>query len=89
MRILLADDDTRVGKHIRQALIAEGCAVEALWLAENNTYDAIVLDVMMPLRDGFTIARSLRRKNNQTPVLFLTAKGEVEDKVRGLDVGDS
>ena len=94
MRILLADDDTRVGKHIRQALIAEGYAVdyaqdgdEALWLAENNTYDAIVLDVMMPLRDGFTIARSLRRKDNQTPVLFLTAKGEVEDKVRGLDVG--
>ena len=42
---------------------------------------------LMPLRDGFTIARSLRRKNNQTPVLFLTAKGEVEDKVRGLDVG--
>src|SRR5260370_147447 len=94
MRILLADDDTRIGKHIRQALIAEGYAVdyaqdgdEALWLAENNTYDAIVLDVMMPLRDGFTIARSLRRKGNQTPVLFLTAKGEVEDKVRGLDVG--
>src|SRR6202035_2207493 len=94
MRILLADDDTRIGKHIHQAFIAEGYAVdyaqdgdEALWLAENNTYDAIVLDVMMPLRDGFTIARSLRRKNNQTPVLFLTAKGEVEDKVRGLDVG--
>jgi DNA-binding response OmpR family regulator len=94
MRILLADDDTRVAKHIRQALIAEGYAVdsaqdgdEALWLAENNTYDAIVLDVMMPLRDGFTITRFLRRKDNQTPVLFLTAKGEVEDKVRGLDVG--
>ena len=66
MRILLADDDARIGKHIRQALIAEGYAVdyaedgdEALWLAENNTYDAIILDVMMPLRDGFTIARSL------------------------------
>jgi two-component system, OmpR family, copper resistance phosphate regulon response regulator CusR len=94
MRILLADDDTRVGKHIREALIAEGYAVdyaqdgdEAHWLAENNAYDAIVLDVMMPLRDGFTIARSLRRKGNQTPVLFLTAKGEIEDKVRGLDVG--
>jgi two-component system, OmpR family, copper resistance phosphate regulon response regulator CusR len=94
MRILIADDDARVGKHIRQALLAEGYAVdfaqdgvEALWLAENNTYDAIVLDVMMPLRDGFTIARSLRHKNDQTPVLFLTAKGEIEDKVRGLDVG--
>ena len=94
MRILLADDDIRVGKHIRQALTAEGYAVdyaedgdEALWLAENNAYDAIILDVMMPLRDGFTIARALRRKNIQTPVLFLTAKGEIEDRVRGLDVG--
>src|ERR1700738_1982242 len=94
MRILLADDDIRIGKHIRQALIAEGYAVdyaqdgdEAHWLADNNNYDAIILDVMMPLRDGFTVARSLRRKDNQTPVLFLTAKGEVEDKVRGLDVG--
>ena len=87
MRILIADDDARVGKHIRQALLAEGYAVdfaqdgdEALWLAENNTYDAIVLDVMMPLRDGFTIARSLRRKNDQTPVLFLTAKGELKTR---------
>jgi len=94
MRVLLADDDTRVGKHVRQALTAEGYAVdyaqdgdEAFWLAENNSYDAIILDVMMPLREGFTIARSLRRKGNQTPVLFLTAKVEVEDKVRGLDVG--
>src|SRR5260370_14906316 len=94
MRILLADDDIRVGKHVRQALMAEGYAVdyaedgdEALWLAENNPYDAIILDVMMPLLDGFTIARALRRKNIQTPVLFLTAKGEIEDRVRGLDVG--
>ena len=75
-------------------LSAEGYAVdyaqdgdEALWLAENYTYEAIILDVMMPVRDGFTIARSLRRKDNQTPVLFLTAKGEIEDRVRGLDVG--
>jgi two-component system, OmpR family, copper resistance phosphate regulon response regulator CusR len=94
MRILFADDDARIGKHVRQALVAEGYAVdyaedgdEALWLAENNPYDAIILDVMMPLRDGFTIARALRRKNIQVPVMFLTAKGEIEDRVRGLDVG--
>jgi DNA-binding response OmpR family regulator len=94
MRILFADDDARIGKHVRQALVAEGYAVdyaedgdEALWLAENNPYDAIILDVMMPLRDGFTIARALRRKNIQVPILFLTAKGEIEDRVRGLDVG--
>lgn len=84
MRVLLADDDARIGKHVRQALIAEGYAVdyaqdgdEAHWLAENNTYDAIILNVMMPLRDGFAIARSLRRKDNQTPI-FLTARGEVD-----------
>jgi DNA-binding response OmpR family regulator len=94
MRVLIADDDVRIGKHIRQALIAEGYAVdyaqdgdEALWLAENNSYDALILDVMMPIRDGFAVARSLRRKDNQTPVLFLTARGDVEDRVRGLDVG--
>ena len=94
MRVLVADDDVRIGKHISQALIAEGYAVdyaqdgdEALWLAENNKYDALILDVMMPIRDGFAVARSLRRKDNQTPVLFLTARGEVEDRVRGLDVG--
>jgi two-component system, OmpR family, copper resistance phosphate regulon response regulator CusR len=94
MRVLVADDDVRIGKHISRALIAEGYAVdyaqdgdEALWLAENNNYDALILDVMMPIRDGFAVARSLRRKDNQTPVLFLTARGEVEDRVRGLDVG--
>jgi len=94
MRILFADDDVRIGKHVQQALVAEGYALdyaedgdEALWLAENNPYDAIVLDVMMPLRDGFTIARALPRKNIQVPILFLTAKGEIEDRVRGLDLG--
>src|SRR6201997_3256717 len=92
MRILFADDDVRIGRHVQQALAAEGYAVdyaedgdEALWLAENNPYDAIILDVMMPLRDGFTIARALRRKNIQVPVLFLTAEGEIEDRVRGLE----
>jgi DNA-binding response OmpR family regulator len=94
MRILLADDDEKVAKHVRQALVAEGYAVdyardgdEALWLSENNPYDAMVFDVMMPVRDGFAVARELRRKQNLTPILFLTARNELEDKVRGLDVG--
>jgi len=94
MRVLLADDDVKVGKHVRQALIAEGYAVdfaqdgdEALWLAENNRYDALIFDVMMPLRDGFTVARQLRRKEIHSPILFLTARSEIEDRVRGLDVG--
>src|SRR5258708_12779914 len=94
MRILFADDDARIGKHVRQDLVAEGYAVdyaedgdEALWLAENNPYDAIILDVMMPLRDGFTIARGVRGKNIQTRVVFVRGKGEMGDGVGGLDVG--
>jgi two-component system, OmpR family, copper resistance phosphate regulon response regulator CusR len=94
MRILLVDDDAKITKHVKQALVAEGYAAdvasdgeEAVWLAENNPYDLLILDVMMPSQDGFGVARHLRRKDIQTPILFLTARQEVEDRVRGLDVG--
>jgi two-component system copper resistance phosphate regulon response regulator CusR len=94
MRILLAEDVTKVADHVRQGLVAEGYSVdvgvdgnEAVWLAETNPYDALVLDVMMPGKDGFMVLRHLRRKQIHTPVLFLTARGEVEDRVRGLDAG--
>jgi DNA-binding response OmpR family regulator len=94
MRILLAEDEPKVAEHIRSGLAAEGYAIdhardgeEALWLAEQNTYDVLLLDVMMPGKDGFTVVRNLRRKNILTPAIFLTARGEVEDKVRGLDAG--
>lgn len=92
--MLLAEDDPKVAKHVRQALVGEGYAVdaaddgeEALWLASSNPYDAIVLDAMMPLRDGYAVAKQLRRKGIAAPILFLTARGEIEDKVRGLDAG--
>jgi DNA-binding response OmpR family regulator len=94
MRILLAEDSGKVAAHIRAGLVAEGYSVdvaadgdEALWLGEINPYDALVLDVMMPGKDGFTVVRNLRRKQINTPVIFLTARNEVEDRVRGLDVG--
>lgn len=94
MRVLLAEDDRKVARHIRQGLIEGGYAVdvaadgdEALWLAENHGFDALVLDVMMPGKDGFTVVRNLRRKNISTPAIFLTARSEVEDRVRGLDAG--
>lgn len=94
MRILVAEDVAKMAEHIRQGLEAEGYAVdlaadgdEAQWLAETHAYDVIVLDVMMPSRDGFTVARQLRRKQNMVPILFLTSRGEVEDRVRGLDAG--
>ncbi|MEK7781939.1 MAG: response regulator transcription factor [Verrucomicrobiota bacterium] len=94
MRILVAEDVGKVAEHIRQGLTAEGYSVdvaadgdEAQWLAEIHPYDVLVLDVMMPAKDGFTVVRQLRRKNITTPVLFLTSRGEVEDRVRGLDAG--
>jgi len=83
-----------MAEHVRLGLTAEGYAVdvaadgeEALWLATENPYDALVLDVMMPSRDGFSVVRQLRRKQINTPVIFLTARADVEDKVRGLDAG--
>jgi DNA-binding response OmpR family regulator len=94
MRILLAEDEPKVAEHVRLGLAAEGYAVdlaldgdEALWLAESNQYDALLLDVMMPFKDGFTVVRQLRRKQSTVPVIFLTARDDVEDKVRGLDAG--
>lgn len=94
MRILLAEDEPKVAEHVRLGLTAEGYAVdlavdgdEALWLAESNHYDALLLDVMMPFKDGFTVVRHLRRKQSTVPVIFLTARDDVENKVRGLDAG--
>jgi two-component system copper resistance phosphate regulon response regulator CusR len=94
MRILVADDDAKAAGLLVHGLKAEGYAVdlaadgdEAAWLAETNPYDALVLDVMMPAKDGFTVVRHLRKKNILTPVIFVTARGEVEDRVRGLDAG--
>ncbi len=94
MRILVAEDVGKVAEHIRQGLEVEGYSVdvardgdEAMWLAEINPYDALVLDVMMPGKDGFSVVRQLRRKQVCAPVIFLTARGEVEDRIRGLDAG--
>ena len=94
MRILIAEDDAKAAGMLVQGLKAEGYAVdhaadgdEALWLAETHPYDVMVCDVMMPGKDGFTVVRHLRKKNIVTPVIFVTARGEVEDRVRGLDAG--
>jgi DNA-binding response OmpR family regulator len=94
MRILIAEDEAKVAEHIRRGLVEAGYAVdvavdgnEALWLAENHPYDAMVLDVMMPGQDGFTAVRQMRRKGIHAPVIFLTARHELDDHVRGLDAG--
>lgn len=94
MRILVAEDEARVAEHLRRGLNQEGYAVdvaadgpEALWLAENINYDAMVLDVMLPGQDGVTVLRQLRRKGRRAPAIFLTARHQLEDRVRGLDAG--
>jgi DNA-binding response OmpR family regulator len=94
MRILLAEDERKVAEHVRAGLVAEGYAVdvahdgdEAIWLAESSTYDALLLDITMPHKDGITVVRILRRKGIMSPVIFLTARDDIEDKVRGLDAG--
>ncbi len=94
MRILVVEDEEKLNKGLVQGLQKRGYAVDfafdgeegeklALW----NDYDAIVLDIMMPKRDGLTICRNIRAKGKQTPVLFLTAKDATEDKIQGLDGG--
>jgi two-component system copper resistance phosphate regulon response regulator CusR len=94
MKLLLAEDEPKVAEHVRLGLTSEGYVVdvatdgdEALWLAGENTYDALLLDVGLPCKDGLTVVRHLRRKQIMTPVIFLTARDDVEDKVRGLDAG--
>jgi DNA-binding response OmpR family regulator len=94
MRVLLAEDEKKVSNHIRNALRAEGFAVdevhrgdEALELAATSPFDLIVLDVMMPGRDGLSVLRSLRERSITTPVMLLTARGEVSERVEGLTLG--
>jgi DNA-binding response OmpR family regulator len=94
MRILVAEDETKVAAHIRNGLQEAGYTVdvaadgtEALWLATNHPYDAMVCDVMMPGQDGITVVRQLRRKGVNVPVIFLTARHEIQDRVAGLDAG--
>lgn len=94
MRILIAEDDIDLNKIMVKKLGAEGYAVDscfdgktALDYLETAQYDAAVLDIMMPEMDGLQTVQELRRKNNLTPVIFLTARDTVADKVQGLDMG--
>jgi DNA-binding response OmpR family regulator len=94
MRVLVAEDEKKVSNHIRNALRAEGFAVDevhrgddALEMAATSPFDAIVLDVMMPGRDGLSVLRSLRERRITTPVMLLTARGEVSERVEGLTLG--
>lgn len=94
MRILLVEDDLNLAQFIRKGLKEEQYAVdfasdgmEGLELALLNPYDLLILDIMLPKLDGLTICRRVRAKGNVTPVLLLTARNTVEDKVSGFDTG--
>ncbi|CDM64242.1 response regulator transcription factor [Pyrinomonas methylaliphatogenes] len=94
MRVLLAEDDPRMARLIARGLREQAYAVdvaadgdEALYKVEINDYDIAILDVMLPKRDGFEVCRELRQKGWRRPILLLTARDAVEDRVRGLDLG--
>jgi len=94
MRILVAEDHPSLARSIADGLREDGYAVdltfdgnEALHLAVTNPYDAILLDINLPGRDGFSIIQVLRRRDVNTPILCLTAKDTVPDRVKGLDLG--
>ena len=94
MRVLVIEDEVRMARLLERALVEEGHAVDlagngpdGLWMATENPYAAIVLDVMLPGFDGFELCRRLRAAGVWVPVLMLTARDQVDDRVRGLDAG--
>jgi two-component system, OmpR family, response regulator len=94
MRILVVEDEHRIAQSIKKGLEQEKYAVDIAFtgtdgydLASSEDYDVIILDLMLPEMDGLTICKNLRKHTIQTPVLILTAKGQIDDKVSGLDAG--
>src|SRR6266581_1354231 len=94
MRILVVEDEKKTASFVRKALQAESFAVDvcgngddALAAAQITPFDAIVLDIMLPGRDGLSVLRQLRERKNAAPVLLLSARGEVNERVEGLNAG--
>jgi len=94
VRILVVEDERRLAGIVKRGLLEEGYSVDtsydgedAQYMAETTPYDLIILDIMLPKKDGITVCRELRAKRVNTPVLMLTAKDTVEDRVEGLDSG--
>ncbi len=93
-RLLLAEDDIKLARALRRGLEEEGYEIDvehsgngAIARAKEHDYDAVVLDVMLPGLDGFTVCETLRRRDRWVPVLMLTALADIQDRVRGLDTG--
>ncbi|MBB2908817.1 DNA-binding response OmpR family regulator [Streptosporangium becharense] len=94
MRVLLVEDERRLAQLLKDGLAGEGFAVDiahdgrdGLWMATENAYDVIVLDVMLPRMNGYTVCARLRDAENWTPILVLTAKDGVHDEAEALDTG--
>jgi DNA-binding response OmpR family regulator len=94
MRVLVVEDSRRLAGIVKRGLLEEGYTVdnaydgeEAEYMAETTPFDLIILDIMLPKKDGLAVCRDLRAKAVNTPILMLTAKDTVEDKVAGLDTG--
>jgi DNA-binding response OmpR family regulator len=94
MRLLLIEDNQRLNHSLKLSLVDEGYAVDSAYngqegqdLAEYTPYDAIILDVMLPRKNGLEVCRDLRKHNITTPIIMLTARDTVDDRVKGLDNG--
>lgn len=94
MRILIVEDEKKTAAYLQKGLSEQGFVVdicfdgeEGLLLATTVEYDLIILDVMVPLRDGWAVLKELRKRGLQTPILFLTARDTIDDRVKGLELG--
>ncbi|MFA7092641.1 MAG: response regulator transcription factor [Arcobacteraceae bacterium] len=94
MKILLIEDDEKIVNFLKRGLEEESYSVdyslngdEGFYMASIHTYDLILLDIMLPLKDGISVCKELRQAHIHTPVIMLTAKDTTEDKIKGLDIG--
>ena len=94
MKLLLAEDEVDLSEALCALLRHNNYTVDAVYDGgqaldhiEGDDYDAVILDIMMPVKDGLSVLREMRAKGKTTPVLMLTAKSQVEDKIKGLDTG--
>jgi DNA-binding response OmpR family regulator len=94
MRILIIENNYHLNQALKKSLVEEGYATDAVYdgeegesYAESTPYDAIILDIMLPRKDGIAVCRALRQRHITTPILMLTARDTIEDRVQGLDSG--
>jgi len=94
MRILVVEDNEKLAKYIKQMFEEEGYAIDSIYdgeqgerMAHSDNYDLVILDIMLPKKDGISVCKSLRKSNINIPIIMITAKGEVDDKILGLDSG--